>query len=136
MKEKDSGFSLEMNYVVYASPEKVFEALTDTGIIAAWGGGIAVVENKSGGKFELFDGWASGEVLVYKPGKELSYTWRVSEWDKKTPASVVTFLLKAHPAGTEIILKHKEFPSQEEATKHKDGWVDFVFDPLNEYFTA
>ncbi|MEP7263525.1 MAG: SRPBCC domain-containing protein [Bacteroidota bacterium] len=136
MKEKDSGFSIEMNYVIYASPEKVFEALTDTGIIAAWGGGIGVVENKPGGKFELFDGWASGEVLVYKPGKELSYTWRPSEWDKKTPSSTASFLFKTHAAGTEIILNHTQFPSVQEATKHKDGWIDFVFEPLNEYFTA
>jgi uncharacterized protein YndB with AHSA1/START domain len=135
MREQVKDFSIRMNYVVYASPDKVFEALTDPGIIAAWGGGLAVVENKTGGKFELFDGWITGEVISYKPGKELSYTWRPSEWNKKTPPSVVSYKFKEHPAGTEILLSHTELPSEEEAGKHKEGWVDYVFEPLNEYFT-
>lgn len=132
---KATAFSFRMSYVVYAPPAKVFEALTDSGIIAAWGGGLAVVEGKTGGKFELFDGWVKGEVLVYKPEKELSYTWKASEWDKKAEASVVTYKLREHPAGTEIILNHTNLPSQEEADKHKEGWIDYVFDPMNDYFT-
>jgi uncharacterized protein YndB with AHSA1/START domain len=132
--EKD--YSVRTTYIVYASPEKVFEALTDSAIIAAWGGGLSVVEGKEGGHFELFDGWASGKVLSYKPGEELSYSWRISEWDKKTPHSLVHYFFKSHPAGTEIILTHTQLPSREEADKHSSGWIDNVFEPLNEFFTG
>lgn len=128
-------FSIRTAYIVYAQPEKVFEALTDPGIIAAWGGGFSIVEHEEGGRFELFDGWAFGEVITFSPGKELSFTWKVKEWDRKTPASRVRYLFKAHPAGTEVVLSHTELPTQEEADKHAMGWVDYVFDPLNEYFT-
>ena len=128
-------YSIRTTYVVYASPDKVFEALTDPGIIAAWGGGFSIVEQEEGGRFELFDGWASGKVICFNPGKELSYSWKVKEWDKKTPHSVVRYLFKPHPAGTEIVLTHTELPSQEEADTYAMGWVDKVLDPLNEYFT-
>ncbi len=135
VKTKD-GFSIKTSFIIYSTPEKVFEALTDSGIIAAWSGELGVVESKPGGKFELFDGWVKGEVITYKPGKELSYTWKASEWSKNTHASIVKYIFKEHPAGAEVLLEHSQLPSAEEADKHYDGWIDFVFEPLNDYFTS
>ncbi len=136
VKTTDKNFAIKTTYVVYASPEKVFEALTDPGIISSWGGGLAIVENKIDGKFELFDGWVKGEVKEYDPGKELSYTWKPEEWAKKVSPSLVNYKFKVHPAGTEVILEHTGLPSQEETDKHTSGWMDFIFEPLNEYFTS
>ncbi len=130
-----AGFSFKTTYIVYASPEQVFEALTDPGIIGAWGGGNSVVSPEKGGHFELFDGWVKGEVTHYIPGKELGYTWKPAEWDKRTKASQVNMRFVKHSAGTDIVLEHTGFPSQEEADKHGNGWIDYVFDPLNDYFT-
>lgn len=129
-----SKYTFKTTHVIYATPAEVFEALTDPGIIAAWGGGLSVVENKVGGHFELFDGWVKGEVTVFIPGKELGYTWKPEEWDKRTKPSTVHMRLMPHPAGTDIVLEHANFPSQEEADKHGDGWVTYVFDPMNDYF--
>ncbi|MEP7168728.1 MAG: SRPBCC domain-containing protein [Bacteroidota bacterium] len=134
MSEKK--FSLKLKYIVYASPEKVFEALTKSSIINKWSDSAGKVSEKTGGEFELFDGWVKGEVFIYKPGKKLSYSWKPAEWDKKTLPSIVTYTFNEHSAGTEIDLEHKDFPSAEEASKHKDGWIDFVFEPLNDYFTT
>lgn len=128
--------SIKLNYVVYSTPDKVFEALTDSKIIARWCEGGGKVSSDVGGIFEFFDGWVKGEVNAYNPGKKLSYTWKPGEWDKKTPPSLVTYLFHKHAAGTEIILEHSDFPSQEEADKHQSGWVDYVFEPLNDYFTS
>jgi len=130
------GFAINTSFIIYATPDKVFEALTDTGIIAAWSGEIGIVENKSGGNFELFDGWVKGEVLSYKPGKELSYTWKAKEWSKGTLPSIVKYIFKEHAAGTELFLEHTHLPSADEVEKHYNGWIDFVFEPLNEYFTS
>ena len=127
-------FNYKTTYVVYATPEEVFEALTDPGIIGAWGGGMSVIEEKVGGHFELFDGWVKGEITHFKSGKELGYTWKPAEWDKRTRASNVHMKLMPHPAGTDIVLTHTGFPSQEEADKHGNGWIDYVLDPMNDYF--
>jgi uncharacterized protein YndB with AHSA1/START domain len=129
-------FSLKLNYIVYSTPDKVFEALTKSSIINKWSGSNGKVSDKTGGAIEMFDGWVKGEVLIYKPAKKLSYTWKPSEWDKKTPPSVVVFTFNEHKAGTEVIIEHNNFPSAEEMAKHKDGWIDFVFEPLNDYFTT
>jgi uncharacterized protein YndB with AHSA1/START domain len=127
-------FIFKTTYVVYATPEEVFEAMTDPGIIGAWGGGMSVIEEKVGGHFELFDGWVKGEITHFIPGKELGYTWKPEEWDKRTKASNVLLKFMSHPAGTDLVLVHTGFPSQEEADKHGNGWIDFVFDPMNDYF--
>jgi uncharacterized protein YndB with AHSA1/START domain len=127
-------FNYKTTYVVYASPTEVFEAFTDSGIIAAWGGGLSVVEAKVGGHFELFDGWVKGEVTAFVPNKELGYTWKPEEWDRRTQPSKVHFRFMEHPAGTDVVLEHTDFPSVEEADKHGEGWVNYVLDPMNDYF--
>ena len=129
-------FALKLNYIIYSTPDKIFEALTKSSIIKKWSGSEGKVSDAIGGTIEMFDGWVKGEVLDYKPGKKLSYSWKPSEWDKKTTPSVVVITFNEHKAGTEVIVEHEDFPSAEEAARHKDGWIDFVFEPLNDYFTA
>jgi uncharacterized protein YndB with AHSA1/START domain len=127
-------FSWKTTYVIYAQPEEVFEALTDPGIVAVWSGELSVIEPRVGGHVEFFDGWINGEVTHFSPGKELGFTWKPTEWDKRTAASKVHLRFMPHEAGTDLVLVHTGFPSQAEADKHANGWVDFILDPLNDYF--
>lgn len=127
-------FTFKTTYVVYATPKEVFEALTDSGIIAAWGGGISVVENHVGGHFEWFDGDVQGEVTAFVPEQELGFSWKPVEWAAKTKASQVNIKLKSHSAGTDVVLIHTDFPTQDIADRSGNGWIDFVLDPLNDYF--
>lgn len=131
-----SDFLFRTTYVIYSDPVKVFEALTDPGIISSWGGGLSVVGNIVGETFEMFDGWVHGEIREFSPGKVLAYSWKPEEWDKKTKPSEVKLTFHKHPAGTEIVLHHSGFPDQHEADKHGNGWIDYVFEPLNDYFTG
>lgn len=131
-----AGFTFRTSYIVYAKPEQVFEALTDTGIIAAWGGGASIVSSKTGEPFEMFDGRVTGVVTAFNAGKELGYTWKPEEWDKNTPASQVHIRFNKHAAGTELILEHSGLPDEEETDRHGNGWIDYVLDPLNDYFTG
>ncbi len=129
-------FRFSRKYVIYASPDAVFEAFTDPGIVAAWGGGMSVFESASGGRFEWFDGWVKGEVYGFEFGKELAFTWKPTEWDKRTKASKVHVRFAAHPAGTELSIDHSEFPNPDEAEKNDNFWIDHVLDPINDYFIA
>jgi uncharacterized protein YndB with AHSA1/START domain len=129
-------FTFKTTYVVYASPKEVFEALTDSGLIAAWGGGISVVENQVGGHFEWFDGDVEGEVTAFVPEQELGFSWKPVEWSKSIKPSQVNIKLKIHSAGTDVVLIHTDFPSQDIADRSGNGWIDFVLDPLNDYFVT
>ena len=133
---KAKTFSISTKYVLYATPDKVFEALTREGILGEWCDGGGKVANKVDGDVELFGGWVKGKVVEYdSKARKLSYTWKPKEWDLKTPASLVEFSFAKHAAGTEVTVHHSGFPSQTEANNHLSGWTDYVFEPLNDYFT-
>ena len=133
---KPKTFSVSVTYILYGTPAKVFSALTDEGIIGQWCDGGGKVDHKVDGDVEMFGGWVKGKVLEFDvKAKKLSYTWKPKEWDVKTPPSVVEFDFKPNAAGTEVTVIHSQFPTQAEAENHRRGWTDFVFEPLNDYFT-
>jgi uncharacterized protein YndB with AHSA1/START domain len=132
--KETAGFSISLTWILYASPEDVFQALAMPEIIEEWTGDKAVLEPKVGGAFEMFGGWVKGNVLVFEPGKKLSYSWKPTEWKPKAEPSIVTYVFEKDKAGTKLTLTHTGFPDKEEAEKHESGWVDNVFEPLNDYF--
>jgi len=131
---KNNKYTLEVKYIIYAEPEKVFDAVTQEAKLGEWCEGGGKVEPFEGGEVELFDGWVKGEVLHFnKLKRELSYTWKPSEWGMKKDPSIVEFSFDKNPAGTLVKVKHFNFPDQAESDKHRTGWVDYFFEPLNDH---
>ncbi|MCC6383766.1 MAG: SRPBCC domain-containing protein [Bacteroidia bacterium] len=128
--------SIVINYVLYASPSEVFNALTQADQIAKWSKAGGFIETEPGGNFEYFDGWVKGKVLEVKPPSLLIITWKPSEWDKKTSASQVKIKISRHDAGSQLTIVHSAFPNESDAQRHESGWIDNVMEPLNEYFTT
>jgi len=125
-------FDLSLEFYLSGKPKRVMELLTDPVLIRKWSGGEAILENKVGGRFEMFDGWVKGEVLK-TGGNELAYTWKANDWPEEAKPSEVHYLLKEDEAGTKVILHHTGFPNAEEMNSHKSGWTDFFFDPLEDF---
>jgi uncharacterized protein YndB with AHSA1/START domain len=125
-------FDLEMEFILSARPQRVMELLTDPGLIRKWSGADAVLENKPGGRFEMFDGWVTGNV-TNTTANELGYTWKPGDWDEDAEPSEVHYLLKEDEAGTKVFLKHTGFPNASEMEGHKSGWADFFFTPMEDY---
>ncbi len=125
---------IKANVTLPGTPQEVFEALTESRIIKRWSGQRGKVEPKIGGKAEMFDGWVKGRVLEWNPPKLLSYTWKPQDWPEKSTESIVRYTFKKSAKGTIVALEHSGFPTDREAQSHKDGWHEFVFDPLKEYF--
>ncbi len=117
-------------------PKVVFTALTNARQIAAWSGQNGKIQPAIGGNMELFDGWVKGIVLAYESGKRLSFTWKPAEWAKERQASIVTCQFTSTKSGTKLTLNHTGFPSDGELQSHKEGWTEFVFDPLKMYLSS
>ena len=125
-------YDLSLEFILSGPPKRVMQLLTDAKLIRKWSGSEGVVEDKVGGKFEMFDGWVTGTVL--KTGEnELAYTWSTTGWPEGTTPSEVHYLLKPDEAGTKVILKHTGLPNEDEMKSHKSGWKDYFFDPLEDF---
>jgi len=128
-------FDLKLEFILSAKPQRVMQLLTDPALIRKWSGGEAILENKEGGRFEMFDGWVTGNVL--KTGiNELTYTWKITEWPQDAAASEVHYLLTDDEAGTKVVLHHNNFPNEEEMKSHESGWTDYFFDPMEDYIAV
>jgi len=125
-------YSLSLEFFVHATPDETMELLTNPIFIKDWSGSDALVEKKVGGKFMMFDGWVKGKILKITDD-ELSYTWKPSDWSEETPPSEVNYKLMAAEHGTKTLVKHSNFPGEEEMESHKKGWEEYFFGPIGEY---
>jgi uncharacterized protein YndB with AHSA1/START domain len=110
-----SRFKPKTVYVTYiaATPEKVWQALTDPAFTRQYFGGFAVdVEPRNGGAFRLLypDGRVhiAGEVLDWSPPKRFSCTWLVEGMKAfaELPVCIVTYDIE--PAGEAVRLTMTE----------------------------
>lgn len=114
------------------TPQQLYDALMTSKQHSQFTGDKAKISTKVGGKFTAYDGYISGKNLELVPGKKIVQLWRGSDW----PAgeySTVTFSFKKLTTGTQLTFVQKEVPV-EFYTDIKQGWKDFYWQPLKEFF--
>jgi uncharacterized protein YndB with AHSA1/START domain len=119
------GRSIEKELFINATPERVFQALTEKADLERWFLTKAEVDLRPGGaiRFEwgpgLFEG---GKILVLEPPHRLSYTWEALEPSPTT----ITFELTAENDGTRLRLIHTGIGEGEDwdnyYTSISSGW--------------
>ena len=109
----------EFVYVIYiaATPEKVFEALTDAKMSERyWHGNYVVSDWRVGSPFALklrrHDKEVTGEVLEYDPPRRLAYTFHsaLAGHESEKP-SRVTFELEHQKDQVKLTIVHDRFES-------------------------
>jgi uncharacterized protein YndB with AHSA1/START domain len=120
-----SGRSLEKELFIKATPERVFQALTEKEDLERWFVKKAEVDLRPGGAIRLE--WAPdaveiGKILVLEPPHRLSYTWEALEPSPTT----ITFELTAENDGTRLHLIHTGIGQGEDwdtyYTSISSGW--------------
>ena len=120
----------EFVYVIYiaSTPEKVFEALTDSGMSERYWHGNAVVSDwKVGSPFALRLAYhandITGEVLEYDPPRRLAYSFRAHDGSDGGKASRVSFELERQMDQVKLTLVHDRFePGSPVIEKISLGW--------------
>jgi uncharacterized protein YndB with AHSA1/START domain len=128
--------SVERDIEIDASPETVWELLTDPSEATRWMGQTAEFDLRPGGLYrvEVIPGnTARGEFVEIDEPRRLVYTWG---WETggsadSVPAgsSTIEFELEAKGTGTLLRFRHTDLPSAESATSHTRGW-DHYFERL------
>ena len=120
---------------IAASPETVWEFLTDPAKVARWKGLPATAfDARPGGEYriEIIPGHvASGAFVVLERPRRLVYTWGwESGADGPNPvppgSSTVEIGLEAVDGGTRLTFIHRDLPGVEAARSHAEGWDHFL----------
>ena len=125
--------TIEQKVVIPATPDEVYEAFMDAKKHSAFTGGKATSNPKVGGKFTAWDGYISGKNLELEKGKKIVQEWITTEWPKGYPPSRLELTFKKVKDGTEISMVHSDVPA-EQADDIEQGWIDFYWKPLKDYF--
>jgi len=124
---------------INATPEAVYDVLTDGPKFAAATGMPAQLNNREGETFTLFDGRIEGRQVELVPGQRVVQAWRFgaahpSPWEAGV-YSVVRFSFSGEDDGTRFIIDHAGVPP--EWRDHiAGGYPDFYQHPLERYFAA
>ena len=136
--------TLVIDRVFKASPERVFEAFTDTAQLAQWYGPegmrTEVFENevRPGGRYSLVmrsdedEHHLSGAYEEIDPPKKLVMTWK---WKTGEITSRVTIELSPEGDATRLRLTHTGFAEASDAAAHNQGWTSSL-SSLEQYLSG
>ncbi len=111
--------TIKQTYVIAATPEEVWRALTDPAIIREWSGAAAHYPLEVGAPYSLWDGDIVGEIVEIAPGERLIQTWKPTDWTRQD--SVVRFTLVPEEGTTLVDLVHENVEESDyEGTT--EGW--------------
>lgn len=124
--------TITQTYRIKASPERVYEALTNPKDIEEWSGSGAKFEAKEGGKYTMWDNWVKGTILESEPPEKLVQTWEPSDWEPQKEPSIVTFALHEKGGETEIEFEQTNVP-EEQYKGTSEGWRDYYLGAIKDY---
>jgi activator of HSP90 ATPase len=122
---------------VTASPQQVYDLLTDGRLFSAATGQPAEITDREGDSFSLFGGRVVGRQIELVPGQRVVQAWRFGErhpspWEPGV-YSTVRFALEPATAGTRLVIDHTGIPP--EWVEHiSSGYPMFYRDPITKFF--
>ena len=124
---------IRQKVMIDATPEEVYEAYVNPKKHAEFTGSPATGTPRAGGKFTAWDGYISGKFLELEEGKKVVHEWMTTEWPTGYPPSLVELTFKEKERKTELTMIHSRAPA-EQAKEYAQGWKDYYWEPLKEYF--
>jgi uncharacterized protein YndB with AHSA1/START domain len=123
--------SVEREITIAASPETVWELLTDPEQAGRWMGLGAVFDLRPGGGYQvevLPGNIARGEFVEIDPPRRLVHTWGWEGGKHGVPPGSSTIEYELIPSGEGTLLRftHRDLPSAEAAASHGHGWDHYL----------
>ncbi len=116
-----------------ASAEMIYNAWLSTQGHTLMTGSPAKVDGRVKGEFTAWDGYIWGTFVELDASKRILQAWCTSEFPDDANDSLVEVLLEEKDGKTKITLLHSNIP-EGQADSYKQGWEDFYFKPMREYF--
>ncbi|MEK7637408.1 MAG: SRPBCC family protein [Patescibacteria group bacterium] len=134
MSKQKKFVDIRQDTLIPGTPRQIFELWLDSTKHAALTGGEAHIVPKVGGKFTVFDGWATGATVELVPDRKIVQTWRADDWPPGQE-STVTLTLRPAKGGTNLSFQQTGVPAAK-AKAIAQGWRDYYWTPLRELLMA
>jgi activator of HSP90 ATPase len=118
-------------YILPATPEEVYHALTNPMAIKIWTDQEAIMSTEENSFFSIMDGSISGKNIAFIPDQKIVQEWDFGDQDE---ASVVT--IKLHPKGTQTSVEVRQTNIPDDAYEDiTEGWTEVYMANLIEFFS-
>jgi activator of HSP90 ATPase len=117
-------------YIINATPEDIYKALTNPATIQLWTGEKAEMSTEPGSEFSLWDGSIVGKNLEFEENRKIIQQWY---FEGQSETSTVTIILHPHKQGTSLELRHNNIPD-DDYEDFVDGWNTTYMGSLQEFY--
>ncbi len=124
---------IELKVRLDATPEEVYKAWLNSRMHGAMTGQTASITARRGASYKAWGDYITGKNLELVPNEKIVQTWRSSDFKKSDPDSIIEIRLKSAGKGCELTLIHSDIPPDQ--PDYAEGWRDFYFKPMKEYFS-
>lgn len=115
------------HFIIKASPQDVYAALTNADMIFLWTGEEAVMSTTPGSEFEWWSGDICGKNIEFEQDKKIVQEWYFGEDE----TSLVTIKTHADKKGTDLEINQINIP--EEALENiAEGWEEVIVAALKD----
>jgi len=131
MAKQFTEFSITRTFPV--TPAEIYYAWLDSDLHTAMTGGHAECSADEGESFSAWDGYISGKNIRLVPNKIICQSWRTTEFLAGDEDSLVELQLsEMEDGGCQLTLIHSKIPQGQ--PDYKQGWNEFYFLPMLDYF--
>ena len=120
---------VEVEKVMRASPEKIYQMWTDPLLVSKWFGVHVEIDPRVGGNLKVDFGESqptTGTFQELEPGKKIVFTWNSLSLGEPTGETLITITLKPAANGyTQMTLVHSGFASKSAQAEHKTNWKEY-----------
>ncbi len=117
-------------YIIDATPDEVYNALTNPVSIKLWTGEDSEMSTEPGSEFSMWEGSIVGKNLEFVKNKKIVQQWY---FEGQEAESIVTIILHPHRQGTSIELRHTNIPDVE-YNDFIEGWDESYMGSLKYFF--
>lgn len=118
-----------------ATPAELYRMFLDSKKHGAMTGGKASVSAKAGGRFKVWDGYATGKNLLLEKDRLIVQSWRTADWKKSDPDSVLVLCFTRTGKGTRLDMTHANVPDGD-AADLSAGWREYYWKPMRAFLRA
>ncbi len=114
-------------------PQKLYQTWLSSLLHSEMIGSESEIDPVVGGSFKIWDNYISGTTIELVPDKKIVQKWRTTEFADDDKDSLLELNLEEIDGCTKLTLRHSDIPDGQ-SRDYKQGWLEYYFDQMKEYF--